>query len=86
LTFRNWICEKNGFAVVAQIKSKDFSFFNVHHCRCFYVKIMIVALTNATNWLGYHGVGGIEQTDSTKLLLLIHSIALNEIPFDRSSP
>jgi hypothetical protein len=47
---------------------------------------MIVALTNAANWLGYHGVEGIERFDSTKLLLLPHSIALNEIPFDKSSP
>jgi hypothetical protein len=47
---------------------------------------MIVALTNAANWLGYHGVGGIERFDPTKLLLLIHSIALIEILLDRSSP
>ena len=71
---------------MAQIKSKDFSFFNMHHCRCFNVEIMIVALTNAANWLGYHGVEGIERFDSTKLLLLIHSIALHEFSLDRSSP
>jgi hypothetical protein len=47
---------------------------------------MIVALTNAANWLGYHGLGGIERFGSTKLLLLIHSIALIEILLDRSSP